>query len=99
MFALSVRVPSHFWAPVFYWVFFQALLLEQNPLGPEKAIVWALWLVLYGAFGIGAWFVVEKRRRRSRVHVWRRAAFSWLTVQILICLLLTALVQIGLLYE
>jgi hypothetical protein len=99
MFALAVRVPSPLWAPVYYWVFFQALLLEKTPVGFPAATANATWLAVYAILGMGAWFIVERARRQPHEHLWRRAALSWLAIQAAICLLLTLLVRVGLLYE
>jgi hypothetical protein len=83
--------------PIFLWVMTQGLLLEKIfPVGG-----WFQWCILVGVYlgaGLLAWFVVE-RPGRDPSHAWRRALLAWLGIQAIYCVVATALVQLGILYE
>jgi hypothetical protein len=82
--------------PVFLWVMVQGLMLEKVSLGGIWS--WGFLLFAYLAAGWLAWLIVE-RPHRDPSHTWRRAILSWLVIQAIFCLVATALVQLGVLYE
>src|SRR5262249_23168088 len=95
MIALSVPL----FEPVTSWVMSQGLLVEKA-LGSAGGF-WSsrlLLLTIYLLAGLGAWAVVE-RTGRDRVHVWRRAVFAWLGIQLIYAAAAAALVEAGILYE
>lgn len=83
--------------PIFLWVMTQGLLLERFfPAGG-----WLAWCILLSAYlvaGLLAWALIESSHRDPS-HKWRRAFFAWIGVQAVYCVIATALVQFGILYE
>ncbi len=82
--------------PIFLWVMTQGLLLEK--ISPGGWVGWLILLGIYLGAGVVAWLAIE-RSRRDPAHIWRRALFAWVGVQAIYCVIATALVQFGILYE
>ena len=68
--------------PVFLWVLTQGLLLEKVALSGYWTPAVFL-LAAYLLFGLIAWWLVERSKPREPNHVWRRAFFSWIVIQLL----------------
>ncbi len=97
--ALSLRVPSPLWHPIFDWGFSQAVVTEQLIPNLTRWQTYEVWLVAYVGLGVAAWFVVERSRDLSRAHLWRRAIISWLVIQLSYWLLSTMLIAKGVISE
>lgn len=85
--------------PVFLWVLTQGLILEKVFSSPvAKWVSLGVLLAAYMIAGLVAWALVE-RPGRDPSRIWRRAFLAWLGVQLIYCLVATALVQFGVLSE
>lgn len=99
MFALSFRVSSPLWRPVFEWVFSQALLFEQGLPSVSRTAALGAWLIVYAVIGLVAWYLVERIAPKTREHVWRRAFLAWLAIQVVYAVASAVLVSKGVISE
>lgn len=80
-FALSVRVPTVLWTPVFKWALLQRLLLVQE-LKYEGLELQGLWALLYVMLAVLLWLGVEIAGRWRSGHYLRRGIVTWGLVQV-----------------
>jgi uncharacterized membrane protein YhaH (DUF805 family) len=97
--AMSLRVASPLWSPIFDWAFSQAVLAEQLIPDLTRWETYGVWLAAYAVLGVAAWIVVERLRNSGRAHHWRRAIISWLVIQLSYRLLSAVLIAKGVIGE
>ena len=96
---LSIRLTTPAWRPVFDWAFTQGILLEKAIPNIQKWPGRAILMAVYGLVGVIAWAAIERSRRHSPNHVWRRALISWLVIQLTYSVAMVILVGKGIVAE
>ena len=96
LFLLASRIRTI--EPIFLWIATQSLIAERLLGAAGSATYTLFFLTIYLLAGVAGWLLVE-RAGSNPGRVWRRAMLTWIGIQLVYCLIATALVQLGILYE
>jgi hypothetical protein len=97
--ALTFRVPSPLWAPIFDWAASQAVLTEQLIPNLTRWETYCLWAIAYLLLSLAAWAVLGWLWPSRGAHRWRRAVIFWLGIQVSYAILSATLIARGVIGE